>query len=242
MSYFRYFPLVNYTFGDEKLPDAFQNIAVYSDVVDEVKNNIAFYQDYFIPEGERPDQTSYFLYETSTLHWTFFLMNDKLREKGWPLSNYDLVEKAKKDYSFTTLTTRTKLTDKFKVGQVITGTSSGTTATINHRHLDLGQIVIHRSSGSFIPGETITSTSSEGVFEQITLLSSSLEYLAAHHYENVSGEVVDIDPEVGPGAQLVEVTYLDRLFEQNESLKQIKIIKPSALSTVVSTFREAIST
>lgn len=241
MSYFRYFPLVNYTFGDEKLPDAFQNIAVYSDIFDEVKNNIAFYQDYYIPEGERPDQTSYFLYETSTLHWTFFLMNDKLREKGWPLSNYDLVEKAKKDYSLTTLTTRTKLTDKFKVGQTITGSSSGATATIEHRHLDLGQLIIHRATGSFIDGETITSTNADDELEQIVLFSSSLEYLSAHHYENVSGEVVDIDPEVGPGAQLTEVTYLDRLFTQNDDLKQIRIIKPSSLNSVVSSFREAVS-
>ena len=73
------------------------------------------------------------------------------------------------------------------------------------------------------------------------LFSSSLEYLSAHHYENVSGEVVDIDPEVGPGAQLTEVTYLDRLFTQNDDLKQIRIIKPSSLNSVVSSFREAVS-
>jgi len=242
MSYFRYFPLVNYKFGDETLPDAFQNISLYSNVVDEIKNNIAFYQDYYIPENERPDQTSYFLYETPTLHWTFFLMNDKLRQRGWPISNYNLIEKAKKDYSLTTLTTRSKLTDKFKVGQTIIGNSSGTTAMINYRRLDLGQIIISQASGSFIPGESIVSTNSEGSTEQITLLSSSPEYLAAHHYENVSGEVVDIDPELGPGSMLTEVTHLDRLIEQNEDLKQIRIIKTNAISTVVSTFREAVST
>lgn len=242
MSYFRYFPLVDYTFGDEKLPDAFQNIAIYSEIFDEVKNNIAFYQDYYIPEGERPDQTSYFLYQSSTLHWTFFLMNDKLRERGWPLSNQDLVDKAQKDYNETTLTTRTRLTDKFKVGQTITGSSSGATGVISHRHLDFGQVVIRNKTGNFTAGELVTSFNTDDELESITLFSSGPEYLSAHHYENAAGEYVDIDPEVGPGSLLSEVSYLDRLFVQNEELKQIKVIKPSALNAVVSSFREAVST
>lgn len=242
MSYFRYFPLVDYTFGDEKLPDAFQNIAIYSEIFDEVKNNIAFYQDYYIPEGERPDQTSYFLYQSSTLHWTFFLMNDKLRERGWPLSNQDLVDKAQKDYSETTLTTRTRLTDKFKVGQTITGSASGATGVISHRHLDFGQVVIRNKTGNFTAGELVTSFNTDDELESITLFSSSPEYLSAHHYENAAGEYVDIDPEVGPGSLLSEVSYLDRLFVQNEELKQIIVIKPSALNAVVSSFREAVST
>lgn len=240
MSYFRYFSDVDYVFGDEKLPDLFQNIVIYSNVLDEVKNNIAFYQDYYIQEAERPDQVSYFLYGTSTLHWTFYLMNDKLREQGWPLSNYEVIEKAKSIYNLTTLTTRTKLTDKFKVGQTIVGNSSNATGKINHRHLDLGQLVVSDIIGTFRPGETVNSTNSEGVLESIVLLSTSIEYLAAQRYENAAGEIVDIDPEVGPGAFLSEVTYLDRLVDQNEALKQIRVIKPSAMNSVVSAFREAI--
>lgn len=240
MSYFRYFSQVDYIFGDEKLPDLFQNIAIYSDVLDEVKNNIAFYQDYYIQETERPDQVSYFLYGTSTLHWTFYLMNDKLREQGWPLSNYEIVEKAKNFYSLTTFTTRTKLTDKFKVGQTIVGNSSSATGKIDHRHLDLGQLVISDVIGNFTVGETINSTNSDGVIESIVLLSTSPEYLSAHHYVNADGETIDIDPEVGPGAFLSEVTYLDRLVDQNEALKQIRVIKPSAINSVISAFREAV--
>lgn len=241
MSYFRYFSDVDYIFGDEKLPDLFQNIAIYSNIFDEVKNNIAFYQDYYIQETERPDQVSYFLYGTSTLHWTFYLMNDKLREQGWPLSNYEVVEKAKRFYQQTTITTRTKLTDKFKVGQTISGSSSIATGTIDHRHLDLGQLVVKDITGTFTPGETINSINANGVLESIVLFSVTPEYLSAHHYENASGEVVDIDPEVGPGFQLTEITYLDRYVNQNESLKQIKVIKPSAINSVINAFREAVS-
>lgn len=241
MSYFRYFPFVEYKFGDEDLPDAFHNLSVYSDIFDELKNNVSFYEDYFLEDGMRPDQLSYDLYGTPDLHWTFYLMNNKLREQGWPVSNVDLIDKATKDYSLTTLTTTTKLTDKFKVGQTLQGNLSGSTAKIQHRNLDLGQLVVDNVSGTFIAGETANSTNSSGAIEVITIVSSSLEYLSAHHYENASGETVDIDPEVGPGASLTEITYLDRLLTQNEALKQIRVAKPSAMNSIVSSFREAIS-
>jgi len=240
MSYFRYFPYVEYFFGDETTPDVFQNISVYSSIFDEIKNNVAFYQDYYIEEGQRPDRLSYFLYDTPTLHWTFYLINDKIRGRGWPVTNQELIAKAQKDYSLTTLTTRTRLTDKFKVGQTIQGSTSGATAVINHRHLDLGQLVVGQLTNQFTAGETITSTNSDEELESIVLVSTGLEYLSAHHYENASGETIDIDPEVGPGALLTEITYLDRMFTQNDDLKQIRIIKPSAMPTVVASFREAV--
>lgn len=241
MSYFTYFPNVEYYFGDEETPDVFPNIAIYATVLDEIKENVAFYQDYYIQEGERPDQVSFKLYGTPSYHWTFLLINDRLRECGWPLTNARLIEKALKDYPYTTLTTRTTLTDRFKVTQTITGTQSGATGQINHRHLDIGQIVLDNVVGTFTPGETISSTSLDGTaIETIVLHSVEKEYNSAHHYENAAGEVVDIDPTVGPGAELSEVTYLDRYIRFNDGNKQMRVIKPSAITQVVQSFREAI--
>lgn len=240
MSYFNVFPDVPYRFGDELTDDIFQNISVYATIVDEIKDNVAFYQDYYIKEFERSDQLSYKLYNTPNYYWTFYLMNNNIRERGWPLNNRDIMAKAKKEYNLTTLTTRTPLVGRFKIGQTITGNTSGATATIDHRHLDLGQLVVKNISGSFITGETISSVNENAEVETIILTSSSLEYLAAHHYENAAGEYVDIDPTIGPGALLTEITYLDRLVASNEELKTIKIIKPSAIIPIVKTFREAI--
>jgi hypothetical protein len=240
MSYFRYFPRVDYTFGTEKNPDRFENISVYVDIIDSIKDNIAFYEDYYIQDGDRPDQVSYNLYDTPDFHWTFYLMNNNIREQGWPLTNRELYEKAQKDYSLTTLTTRTTLTDRFKVGQTITGNTSAATATIDHRHLDLGQLVISNVTGTFITGEVISSVNAESVVETIILTSSEAEYLSAHHYENSAGEYVDIDPAVGPGALLTEVTFLDRYVNMNNELKSIKVIKPSIMVSVAKSFREAL--
>jgi len=242
MSFFQYFPLADYKFGNEESLTVFRDITAYSDIVDQIKDNIAFYQDYNIQEFERPDQLSNKLYGVPNLHWTFFLLNDKLKESGWPIDNGKIIEKAQKEYSKTTLTTKTTLYDKFKIGQTITGNNSGASAKVDHRHLDLGQLVISDIvDGPFENGEVITSTNSEGIIESILLESTSLEYLSAHHYENVSGETVDIDPEVGPGALLTEVTYLDRMMKQNEELKNIRVIKPTSMQQIIFAYRESIS-
>lgn len=242
MSFFQYFPLADYKFGDEESLTVFRDITAYSDIIDQVKDNIAFYQDYTIQAFERPDQLSYKLYGVSTLHWTFYLLNDKIKESGWPIDNGNIVEKAQKEYPKTTLTTKTTLYDKFKVGQTITGNNSGASAKVDHRHLDLGQLVISDIvDGPFENGEVITSTNSEGIIESIVLQSTSPEYLSAHHYENISGEIVDIDPTVGPGALLTEVTYLDRMIKQNDELKNIRVIKPTSMQQIIFAYRESIS-
>ena len=109
MNYFKYFPVTAYGFGNEALPDLFRNISVYVDVIDQIKQNVSFYNDYYIQEGERPDQISYKLYGTPNYYWTFWFMNDNIREKGWPLTNIQLIEKIAKDYAHKVITTRNTL-------------------------------------------------------------------------------------------------------------------------------------
>ena len=84
-NFFRFFPVVDYKFGTNGGTDQFENISIYANVVDQVVNNVAAYQEYYLLPGERPDQVSQKLYNTPNYHWTFFLMNDTLRESGWPL-------------------------------------------------------------------------------------------------------------------------------------------------------------
>ena len=80
-NYFRNFPEIDYIFGNELNASKFENISIYSDVVDQVKNVVTAYEDYNIYPGERPDQVSFNLYGTTEHYWTFYLMNDKLREQ-----------------------------------------------------------------------------------------------------------------------------------------------------------------
>ena len=74
----------------------------------------------------------------------------------------------------------------------------------------------------------------------VTVQSVSKQFNSAHHYENTSGRI-DIDPTVGPGALLTEVTYMDRVISQNNNLKQIRVFKPGDINEVVKSFREAVT-
>ena len=246
MQYFQDFQNLLYTFGEEVDPVVFQDISRYSDVVDQIKDNLLFYNFHTIQEGFRPDQVSIQLYGSPLYYWTFYLLNDDIREQGWPLTRPELDVYIKKSFPNTVLVTRDKISDKFKVGQVVTGTISGASGTIIRRNLNLGQIVIKGDASFSAAGELLQSTNSSGTVETITTISRIKEYLSASHYINDSGLIVDlgIDSATGgllaAGAQQTEKTLEDVYIANNESLRQIKVIKPSVLGSVISSYKKAI--
>ena len=62
MAFFRNFPVVNYNFGDETFTTLFQNITAYINIIDNLQDDVSFYNTYFIDQGERPDTLSNKLY------------------------------------------------------------------------------------------------------------------------------------------------------------------------------------
>ena len=241
MLYFNEFENLTYKFGDEVDTVIFQNLSTYVDIIDEVKNNITFLNVHTIQEGFRPDQVSFQLYGTPLNYWTFYLLNDDIREQGWPLIRTELDAYIKKIFPNTTLTTRdADLANKFKVGQTLTGGTTSLSGKIIKRNIDLGQIIVEGDIAFSIGGELFSSTNSDGDVETLTAVSSSKEYQSASHYVDGSGLIVDIDPTVGPGGLLTEKTHEDVYFTVNENLRQIKIIKPSQVANVISSFKRAL--
>lgn len=240
MQYFTDFPITEYFFGDETRSTVFTDLSVYVSIIDSLKDATSFYNEYYIQNGERPDQLAFKLYEDPSLHWTFYAMNDHLRERGWPLSNREINAQITKDFPNYVLVTKSALAGKFKIGQTIEGTNSAATGTILHRNLDLGQLTLENTSGTFIANEVIESTNADGFLETITAASYSSEALATHHYENAAGEWVDIDPSVGASALYTPITNTDYYISRNDDLRPIRIIKPSAIIDVVDAFKEAV--
>lgn len=92
MPFFKYFPETELgIFNDgETVPiiDLFRAAAVVEDRL----NEVSLYTQYTILDGARPDVVAQELYGSSELHWTFFLVNNELRDgiKMWPMSDYVL--------------------------------------------------------------------------------------------------------------------------------------------------------
>lgn len=240
MLYFNNFANISYNFGNEPDPVAFQNISLYADIIDQIKDNITFANLHTIQEGFRPDQVSIQLYDTPLHYWTFYLLNDNLREQGWPLPNQELITYVQKSFPNTTITTRESFATKFKIGQTITGNTSGQSGKIIRRNLDLGQIIVEGNVSFTTGGETFTSTNSSGDFETLVAVSSESEYLSESYYVDGTGTIVDIDPTVGPGALLTGKTHQDVYYSVNESLKQIKVIKPDLINGIVTSFKKSL--
>ena len=244
MQYFSSMETVFYQFGNETSATLFQDISRYIDIIDELKDNVISYSLYDINEGYRPDQLSQALYGSPLYYWTFYLMNDHVRERGWPLSNEELMNVVNTEFPGVTLTTRDSLSGKFKIGQTVRGASSGATGKIVHRNLNLGQVVLNDVTGTFsLGGEGVQSnvtSLTETTTESIVAVSSSLEKLAARHYIDGNKKITDIDPAIGPGALLTEITNQQFFHDENEKLKEIKIIKPNLIERVSSDYKKAL--
>ena len=249
MAYFSNFPKTFYSFGDGKVALT-QNLTTYAEVVDEIKNNGAFYTKYHIVTGERPDQVAFKLYKDADLYWTLFLINDNLREKGWPLDQSEVLDKAKKDFPDYVIHTHDEIFHKCKVGETIKCNRSGLYADIVYRNLKLGDITVTNlrklqgdeyvpvsfSTNDIIEGDTITSINTN---ESVTAEYFTPEYLAAR-YHVIDGELVDYLPFASAGEGVIRVTNLEYYIEENDKLKEINVLKPSTVSKVVTAFNDAV--
>ena len=111
-------------------------------------------------------------------------------------------------------------------------------------NLDFGIIYVTKTSvTNFNSSEQIISiVLQDGVnVTQQIVASISEEYNSPAFYKNSSGERADFDPLVGPGALLTEVTRLEQLTEQNEDLRELKVIKPSVIGQVASSVKQALN-
>jgi hypothetical protein len=242
--YFKRFPFVEYNFGNNEADTIFPNISAYVDIADQLKDEVAFYEKYTLQDGERPDMVSQTLYGTPDFHWTFFIMNDGLRESGWPLSEREMRALIKKRYPHRTVTTQSNIASNFLPGDFVIGKTSGTTGRVVERNLDLGQIVIASDkndaglNNNFGQTEQIAAgtTAEEQAANTATLISESVQYNSTLYYKNSSGDIVDINPYNQTTSGLVPTTIMEDNINFNNKLKDIIVIKPSKIASVVSEY------
>ena len=241
--YFRNFPLVNYSFGDNSDPVLFQNMSAYADLFDKIGNDAGFYEKYEVLSGDRPDIVSQKLYGTPDYYWTFYLLNNHVRESGWPLSDFTTYRDLQKSYPHTTVTVEDNIADtQFTVGATLEGTTSGVTGKIVERNLDLGQIVINDGgNAAFVVGEILRVGVDLARQDYTTVYSQVAQYDSIHHYEDTNGDYVDIDPFVqSSGDGYIPITYAERFTNKNNELKSITVLRPNMVEQISNEFHKLI--
>jgi hypothetical protein len=248
-NYFAKFPKVAYLFGNEEQPVSYQKLTKYSDVIDQIREAVSAYTEYEIQDFERPDTLSYRLYGTSEYEWTFFLMNERLRETGWPMPVQELYERIQTDFfkhytaklAATTESEVEQYANLYPVGQqvVLDGVHSG---TVIRKNLDVGEITI--SSDDDITTSTLLAYEAPDPSQPLTsstpLTNTVYEYEGTHHYENAEGEWLDKYFDDLSGAAIK--TNLEYLVDENDASKRIRLIKKNDIEAAVAAFKRALET
>lgn len=100
MTFFNQFPNLKYDIRGNNNFINVKNIFRHVDVNDVLAQDSINYTYYDILEGERPDTVSQNLYGTPDYYWTFFILNESLKEglKSWPKDFETLEEEMKLEF------------------------------------------------------------------------------------------------------------------------------------------------
>ena len=178
MRYMQQLHAILYKFGNETKPVFFPELNSYVDILDQLKVDQAFYEDYTILSGDRPDIVSNKLYNSPDYYWTFYMLNDHLRESGWPINQEKVRDKVKERYPHRTVTSKQDFTTKpydFPVGKVVTGSVSGTVGKIIRRIPELGQLIIDTTNTVLDKSRTYTVDVKETGFAEVEVEDSFRE-------------------------------------------------------------------
>ena len=132
MAYFKYFPIINYDVRGTKNDI---NVQVITDILRRVRKkleivNHAYFDQYFVMDGDTPESLAHQIYGDSTLHWIILYGNYMTNPYyDWPLGYRDLVKFVNKKYGVANVnaTHHYEDADKYEVDS----TASGATAITN---------------------------------------------------------------------------------------------------------------
>jgi len=214
--------------------DILKNLTSKAKVSDELINSASYYQTIEVIDGERPDHLSKRLYNNDKYHWTFLLLNPHLKNiwDDWPMKYSQLVEYCTNKYQYLAGDTDDDLNDKFTLGETVTGSVSGAQGILKEIHVNMGYLVIEKTSGTFaIAGETI-----QGINSQDSVACNfvkSQAYAPHHHVDDSTGAWV---PRRLAGT--TAYSYIDYESAVTEQNRNLKVIKPEYIQQVANQFIE----
>ena len=135
MAYFTYFPIIEYDVRGTKNQ---RNVQLITNILTRVRKkleivNHAFFEQYFVMDGDTPESLAHQIYGDSTLHWIIMYGNYMTNPYyDWPLSYRDLQKFVNKKYGVSNVnaTHHYEDADKYEVDS----TASGATAITNFVH------------------------------------------------------------------------------------------------------------
>ena len=212
--------------------DLLKNLTARAKVSDAMLSNAGYYQTIEVIDGERPDHLSKRLYNTEVYHWTFLLLNPQIKNiwDDWPMSSAQLIDYCTNKYQYLAGDTIDDLNNKFILGETVVGSISNATGKIKEIHVNMGYVVIEKTTGTFaVNGETISGVDSQDNVACNFIKSQA--YAPHHHTDASTGERV-----MRRAAGTLPYTYIDYESAVTEQNRNLKVIKPEHISTIAAQF------
>jgi len=135
MAYFTYFPTIGYDVRGIKNDSNIQRI---TDILKRVRQkleiiNLAFFEEYFVQDGDTPESLAHQVYDDSQLHWIILYANYMTNPYyDWPLTYFDLQKFVNKKYGVANINAIHHYEDVD--GYEVDSTASGATSVTNFIH------------------------------------------------------------------------------------------------------------
>jgi len=212
--YFNYFPKTFYTSNSDSIGvDSVTNIIARFAFENSLKeNSIAFYP-YQVQDSDTPEIIAHKFYGNSERHWIVLLLNDIIDPQfDWPIKSDNLIKFIDEKYTAN--------------GAANTPAQSGLAWAISENNIQ----------GYF---KVITTTANDGT---ITTEKISLD---GNTYANVAASSISKTTQAGEVVKIVITketqSYYTYEQEQNESKRDIKLLKKEFISEVEKEFKKVLS-
>ncbi len=98
--YFEKFPITFFSLDDLETVQLVRNIFLRLNINQNIKDNLAIFDEYDILDGETPEIVADKFYRNPQLHWLILHMNDILDPRfDWPLSHINLIRYSQSKYA-----------------------------------------------------------------------------------------------------------------------------------------------
>jgi hypothetical protein len=226
MKYFSKFPKIIVTNNNRPIviTDFLRRVAIS----DKFRENSVVIEDYFIQDGETPEQVSYKIYDTPSYHWVILMVNDITNPREeWPITDSKITDLVYLKYDFML---EVPSTLEYNVGDVITSDSEGVffvTKVIDgkiHLRSTVGKTVLTTSS-------FLTNVTTETTNLTITTITDP-EEAPHHYYDSEIGYIVD----EGFSNTTNPVSNYEYETEKNDAKRTVKVLDPELITTIEQEF------
>lgn len=240
MSYFSNFQTIPYDLNGDGVYDEVTNLTSFVSASAQLLNNQTFYNFIQIQDGERVEQLSQRLYNTTAYYWTFLVVNPNIKNiwNDWPknsaqLLDYSIYKYA--DFAALACPCTDDLLGKFIVGEYIQGVLSGAIAQLLAVHTNDKYITIKHISGEFREeGEDLFGLESSDTVTATEVVSRA--FAPAYHVDDSTGDITA--PRL---AGTHKVTNFEHETYLNDTNRYIRAIKPDMIESFVNEYQREIS-